>query len=434
MFETTTLPPRYDVDSSNSNATDNDLPAYSSLSGLGQIIPPNIIDLSSDSAPSKGFSYHVPLKGSNSSASLILYGNAMLSKQSPAFLEGSAVNGVVKVNAESGESINTVVVSISGKILSGARQHVFFEYSQPLWSLTSDGHKSESRLQGQYDWPFSLHLPKEVTMTVGTKDVPRVDVFRLPQTFMERHARASIHYEIVARFARGLLKTDYRIIAPFVYIPIIRPEPTLPLRLEAYERNIAIPGPLADPEGWHTLAPVQIRGKLLNRLPIEVSISCRLSLALPLSYTRGSVIPLQLDIQSNDVQTLETISSPHSVICRLRRIFKFNPEENKTVDPKSRREELEHSELATWWPSIQSSSEKDTQRTLSGEMILSSDLMPTTYIGRFQLEYAVVLFPFDANSFQPESNDILTGCPVEIATALPPGPRPRIYTPQYQND
>ncbi|KAJ3996845.1 hypothetical protein F5050DRAFT_1807362 [Lentinula boryana] len=403
MDNTIILPPGYDATITSGNNRDADLPAYSSLSTMGQAVPPNLTELS-EGAPSKEFSYHISLKGNTSSASLVLYGNASLSKHSAAFLGGSRVNGLVKVNVESGESINAVVISIQGKIISGSKQHIFLEYTQTLWSSSSDD---------------------QVTLTVGTKDAPRVEVFHLPQSFMERHAKASIQYEVIARFARGMLKTDHRIIAPFVYIPIIRPEPPSQLRSDAYERNTTVPGPIADPQGWHTLPPVQIQGKLFTR---QATISCILSFALPLSYTRGSVIPLHLVIQSNDTQALETLSSPHAIICRLRRILRYYPDENKTVDPKMRREELEHSELATWWPFVESPSlEKASfQRTLSGEIILSPELMPTTAIGRFQLEYSVVLFPFDANSFHPENNDILSDCAVEIATAFPPGPRQRM--------
>ncbi|KAF8825284.1 hypothetical protein HHX47_DHR7000683 [Lentinula edodes] len=310
------LPPGYDA-----NDQDVDLPAYSSLSGVGREVPSNLTDLS-DGA-SKEFTYNIPLKGNKSSASLVLYGNALISKHLPTFLEDSKVDGLVKVDVESGESINAVVISIQGKILSGAKQHIFLDYNQTLWSL-SDGHTSANgKLQGIHDWPFSVHLPKEVSLTIGSKDAPRVEVFRLPQTFMERHARASIQYEVIARFSRGLLKTDHR----------------------------------------------------------------------------------------------------------------YHPEENKAVDPKLRKDEFEHSELATWWPLVESSrSEKGTfKRTLSGEIVLSPDLMPTTFIGRFQLEYSVVLFPFDANNFQPGSNNMLVDCAVEIATNLPPGPRPRIYRPEYQS-
>ncbi|KAJ3852567.1 hypothetical protein EV368DRAFT_82394 [Lentinula lateritia] len=422
------LPPGYDV-----NDQDVDLPAYSysSLSGVGREVLSNLTDLS-DGASSKEFTYNIPLKGNKSSASLSLYGNALISKHLPTFLEDSEVDGLVKVDVESGESINAVVISIQGKILSGAKQHIFLNYNQTLWSL-SDGHTSPNgKLQGVHDWPFSVHLPKEVSLTIGSKDAPQVEVFRLPQTFMERHARASIQYEVIARFSRGLLKTDHRIITPFIYVPIIRPGLPSRLRQVAYEENTAIPGPIADPQGWRTLAPVQIQGKLFNRQ--TVNFSCTLSLASPLSYARGSVIPLHLAIQSDDVQTLESLFPPRAIICRLRRTLRYH-EENKAVDPKLRKDEFEHSELATWWPLVESSRpEKETfKRTLSGEIVLSPDLMPTTFIGRFQLEYSVVLFPFDANNFQPGSNNMLVDCAVEIATNLPPGPRPRIYSPEHQS-
>ncbi|KAJ4477346.1 hypothetical protein J3R30DRAFT_3291468 [Lentinula aciculospora] len=426
------LPPDYDASNSlNSNDRDVDLPAYSSSSGIGHVISPLNFTQLPDGTPLKEFTYNIFLKGNKSCASLVLYANTFLSKQLPTFLEGSRVDGSVKVNVENGESINAVTISIQGKVLSGARQHIFLDHSQTLWPLSSthsDGLKLESKLQGEYSWPFSIHLPKEVTLTVGSRDAPRVEVFRLPHTFMERHARASVQYEVIVRFARGLLKTDHRIIASFSYIPITRPEPPSQLRQVAYEENKNIPGPIADPQGWYTLPPAQIQGKLFNRQSVD--LFCTLSLALPLSYTRGSVIPLHLVIQTNDIQALETLSSPRAIICRLRRTLRYN----KTVDPKLRKDEFEHSELATWWPCVESPPpEKETfKRSLNGEIALSPDLKPTISIARFQIEYTVVLFPFDANSFRFESNDLLLDCAVEIATTFAPGPRPRMNRPEYQ--
>lgn len=99
------LPPGYDA-----NDQDVDLPAYSSLSGVGREVPSNLTDLS-DGA-SKEFKYNIPLKGNKSSASLVLYGNALISKHLPTFLEDSKVDGLVKVDVESGESINAVVISV----------------------------------------------------------------------------------------------------------------------------------------------------------------------------------------------------------------------------------------------------------------------------------------------------------------------------------
>ncbi|KAE9405200.1 hypothetical protein BT96DRAFT_877009 [Gymnopus androsaceus JB14] len=427
------LPPVYDANDASFERNADALPAYSS--SIGRAIPTSALNLteSSNGAASKEFTYD--LKSKSSLASLVLYGDHLLSKQLPTFLEGSKVEGLVKLNLESGESINAVVISIRGQVVSGSTIYTFLDCSQTLWPQpTSNGQKSNDKLQGEQEWPFSIHIPKEVALTLGTKDAPRVEVFRLPHTFLERHARASIQYEVVLRLARGFMKTDHRIITPFGYIPISRPEAPSRLRQLAYQENTPVPGPISDPEGWYTLTPIQIHGKLFNRQSIDAT--CTLSLASPLSYTRGSIIPLHLVIQSHNIQALETLSAPQAIICRLRRNIRYRPEENKASDPYLRRDEVDHSELATWWAYNEGPPpEKETfKRTMGGEILLPSDLKPTTNMGRFRLEYSIVFFPFDANGFQGEinSSDPMSEHPVEIATAFPPGPLPRTYTPNDQ--
>jgi hypothetical protein len=55
----------------------------------------------------------------------------------------------------------------------------------------------------------------------------------------------------------------------FKYIPITKPGPPSPLRLLAYQENSPLWGPDADPEGWYTLEPVRIRGKVFNTRSVD---------------------------------------------------------------------------------------------------------------------------------------------------------------------
>jgi len=68
--------------------------------------------------------------------------------------------------------------------------------------------KFTGKLQGDYTWHFSIELPKQVVVPFGNRNEPQV--FRLPQTFNERHARASICYDVSLRLNRGKLRADYR--------------------------------------------------------------------------------------------------------------------------------------------------------------------------------------------------------------------------------
>lgn len=66
--------------------------------------------------------------------------------------------------------------------------------------------KYKEKLRGEYQWTFSIPLPKEIVLPAGPKKDPQI--FRLPETFIERHTRASVQYDLSLRLARGKLKID----------------------------------------------------------------------------------------------------------------------------------------------------------------------------------------------------------------------------------
>lgn len=103
--------------------------------------------------------------------------------------------------------------------------HTLWSPSQgdPRYSIDRDGSSSSNpssvnivnvpslfagKLQGEYTWPFSIDLPKEVFITSGRDK--KLQSFPLPQTFNERYARGSIDYELVLRISRSRLRPDYR--------------------------------------------------------------------------------------------------------------------------------------------------------------------------------------------------------------------------------
>lgn len=56
----------------------------------------------------------------------------------------------------------------------------------------------------------------------------------------------------------------------FVYIPVKRPPPASPLRQVAYRNWTSLVGVEGDPEGWHTVEPVIIKGNLFGDHQVEV--------------------------------------------------------------------------------------------------------------------------------------------------------------------
>lgn len=115
--------------------------------------------------------------------------------------------------------VNSVTVQIKGEIITSGSAPggttAFLDLSETLWSKTmgdprnpegSSAQKWGEKLQGDYCWPFSIELPRDVTLVA--KNRPSGDVFRLPQTFLERFSKAGIQYKLEVRFTRSRLKID----------------------------------------------------------------------------------------------------------------------------------------------------------------------------------------------------------------------------------
>ena len=80
--------------------------------------------------------------------------------------------------------------------------------------------KFNGKLQGDYTWHFSIDLPKEVLIPCGNRNEPKV--FTLPETFNERHTRASIIYEVSVRFIRNKLRAGHRYICVHMDVSFIQ--------------------------------------------------------------------------------------------------------------------------------------------------------------------------------------------------------------------
>lgn len=68
--------------------------------------------------------------------------------------------------------------------------------------------KFRGKLQGEYFWPYSFTLPQEISIPVGPRNESHT--YHLPQSFLERHTRASIQYDLILHITRGKLRPDNR--------------------------------------------------------------------------------------------------------------------------------------------------------------------------------------------------------------------------------
>ncbi|KAF9267952.1 hypothetical protein L218DRAFT_654615 [Marasmius fiardii PR-910] len=366
-------------------------------------------------------------------------------KSLPTYVEGDKITGSVEVNlGEGGDNINSVKVIIRGDLFSGynAEERItFMESTQTLWSKETGG-----RLLGHHQWPFTYSLPKTVTISDCSPVTDRGE-FSLPPTVVERYTRASVRYDLIVHVARGKFRPDSSLSTTFVYIPATRPAPPSPLRQLSYQELSPVLGPDIDPEGWTTLPPVKINGKLFNNRNIEVV--CDLSLAKPLCYARGSIIPLSILFSCTDTQALDFFSAQKAIDVRLRRQVHYRHEHvrgeiNRPAgmfgfNQKTKNKSSEDSASAVWWLSPEACPEPERgwiTRRMHGEISLPTSLKPSFEISHFRISYAVALFPFDTPGFQvavPDHPNInlepLLEQRVGIATMLPRGPRPTSRAP-----
>jgi len=213
-----------------------------------------------------------------------------------------------------------------------------------------------------------------------------------------------------------------------------RPPPFSILRQIAYQEGTPLLGPTIDPDGWFSTDTVNIQAKVFNTRTAKVG--CTLFLAKPLSYTRGSLIPLSLRLESSDQQALDLLSASKAIVLRLRRRIKNNWESEHALDPLSWKDTLEDSQLAVWWPSAEKPDVSSIPtRFVNGELHLRFDIKPSSAMANFRIEYSVVLFPFDSPGAVILQTDPLIQQQVDIVTTFAPGPRPRMSAPPgYESD
>lgn len=169
--------------------------------------------------------------------------------------------------------------------------YTFLDDTHVLWSKDlgdpndTSSRRCDGRLQGSYTWPFAFPFPSRVSLG-GSPST------RVPQTFRDRRCKAGIQYELVLRLSRGKLRTDpryinkyvlaeieivyhfdYRIEIPVIYATKIMPDKPSILRQLAYRDGVSLLGPDADPEGWFTLPPATIHGRISNSRSHEVMCS-----------------------------------------------------------------------------------------------------------------------------------------------------------------
>lgn len=411
-----------------SNAsTDLELPSYHQVSQGRR---------TTNAHPQVEHAYHLT-KGGRRWLSLHLRSRAEHPGQQPSFIQSQLITGSVSLDLRNEVLIRSISVHVIGELSADA--HRFLTITRQLHvsdlnEVSSDTPEQPvvhaGKLVGKHTWPFTIRMPRGVCIVPndGTRHM-----FRLPPSL---DGKARIRYHILVRVKRGTLSSGQRLVVPFTYTPQARPAQPSILRQIAYLENSPLAGPDGDPDGWRTSQPVKICGKIFNARSIEVT--CTLSIARPLCYTRGTAIPLTMTISSSDSQALDLLSSPIAPSVRLLRLAEFSPtilsSATKVVGPWEAKPEIVGD--AVWWlvPDVSGAAAEETSRCLHGEIKIPEDAPPNCRILNFQLQYAVALFPFKAVAFTPAvlHTSQLHSENVEIVTVHAQGPRPVAYLPpQY---
>jgi len=325
----------------------------------------------------------------------------------PVFYEGEVISGQVDFDVVKSESIKGISIKITaGTTLVGQEEQLFINAETDLWTPSMalpDGSKVTKFAKGKYSWPFSLTLPSEVEL----QDQKTKKKFSLPPSFSERASTGYVDYKLIVTVKRGMLKVNQTLATAFAYVPVTRPELPSPMLQKAYKENLPLVGPEGDPDGWHTLPPLVIQGKLFDSHSAEVTLS--LALAKPLTYGRGTAIPLWFTLTGNDEQALDLLSNPNAIKLLLVRSLATGSDATSDTDHRTDNCFFENAARAVFWPPGENHGTQG-KRVLQGEVDVKKSLKPSTLFPRFTISYRLDLQPFEVTGFavtSPKSTPLL---------------------------
>ncbi|TFK28973.1 hypothetical protein FA15DRAFT_632925 [Coprinopsis marcescibilis] len=424
-------------------------------------------------------------------ATLSLLTRPSSSQKNPRYYGGDMVAGVVELDLQRSLTVNSVTLTLRGQFITSALSdgsYTFLNQTITVWdknaSETQTGNRPSpldidrgkrnrfnARLQGKYSWPFSFPFPEEICLLQkGSRS--RQQIVPTPQTFLERGTNANIQYQLVMHITHGLFRSNSKLQANISYIPSITPPPPSFLRQQAYQHGGHLFPPSEDPQGWH-ISPSQPFSVIYNGVSFDLTYS--VSLASPLSYTRGTVIPCFVKIASalpmplNLASLLLPTNDPFLSLVLYRRIRHLQNSQQaatRTVvallslshqnQPNDALESVhveEFGKAVFWEPQSNANRLGPSNQVcnLEGEIHLSSELQPSCQVGFFTVEYFVCLmaskeatntripvslpsngptFPLQqefssSHNLQPVSEQT---CPVQIGTFHLTGPLPTPFT------
>ncbi|KAH8833710.1 hypothetical protein DL96DRAFT_1578098 [Flagelloscypha sp. PMI_526] len=192
---------------------------------------------------------------------------AKSAESTPLFYEGATVPVSIKMTGPKVKNIRDIVLQIKGSVGTGDSKDVeFLDHNVSVWSSrlevpriqSSNPSTSASTLEGTCLWDFTVSLPLQGRV----KGQPCC----LPQSMSERTVPVSVRYWITV--------SSHRLTSSFNYLPSAVTPQLTPLHQAAYERNMMLPGPIDNPEGWvsASLLPCSIEGNFKNQRITRIEV------------------------------------------------------------------------------------------------------------------------------------------------------------------
>jgi hypothetical protein len=400
---------------------DNELPGYTPQAG-NSIAPL--------AALTHGSERTVSLEDSKGHKWLLLSvkSRAPTSEFWPVFCAGDVISGSVTLDILKSESSQDIVVTVTATTASvGQEGQGFLAIEKKLWNpamVLPDGSMMSKLEKGRYTWPFKIALPDK-TEVLDHKEKKR---FPLPPSFTERASPAYINYKIAVIIKRGALKVNQTLATDFAYVPITKPELPSPMLQKAYKENISLVGPEGDPEGWYILPSVTVTGTLFGAKRGNVDFN--LALAKPLSYARGSAMPLWLTFTGTDEQALDLLANYQAIRVFLKRSLATGS--GATSDHPGKYTDKSFAQTmarAVFWPARDASTAG--KRVLQGEVKLKQTFKQSVVFPRFSVRYHLEVHPFEAVGFvhTPQVSGPLLTQPVNVTSFHATGIVMRSFAP-----
>ncbi|KAF5363470.1 hypothetical protein D9756_000170 [Leucocoprinus leucothites] len=355
-------------------------------------------------------------------------------------------------------NVHTIKLLLRGKAqveehstsLPAATDHIFLDKSFYIFSkkASEDPRKSgrcevsknkefDGTLHGSYSFPFTIPFPTSVewrypTQAKGSLDSQTKPVltYETPPSFREKRVASAVVYELVCEVKHGALRSHSRTMTEIIFTPKKVSPPASEKRQIAYREDALLPWPLADPDGWHALPAVMIRGQYQSR-PVEAK--CILHLAKPvhalplvglistpklgfyqLSFTRGTIIPCFFSLSCHNFAFLEALATPHTINFHLFReighLVQTPLKEKGGKRANTRTTKRAHIAKAVWWkPPKMDTPPALTEIFLEGEVHLPKSLLSSCDFPLFMIEYTMELLPFTLASFTPTREFLVNG-------------------------